>query len=313
MVLRSGSPDGINTVSGCLQGNNMTPEIDNASYELRSMCSSDLEQAHELTRKLNWPHRLEDWQMMLAVSEAVVLLCNGELIGTACATLQGPYASLGLIVVADAYQGKGLGRRLMEAIMVKAGERQLVLNATVAGEPLYTKLGFHRYGEVEQYQAIVPEITTSGFDVDSVTAQSRIRLMQPQDKTAVLGLMNVASGMDRQQIGEAVFAVAHEMWVVERFDRIVGFSASRPFGRGVAIGPVIAQDALQAKQLITRHLATHQGQFVRIDTPKQLGLGLWLASIGLKQVDCVSQMVCGNRPEMSGDYIQYALVTQAIG
>ncbi|MEI8634813.1 GNAT family N-acetyltransferase [Vibrio sp. PP-XX7] len=91
--------------------------------------------------------------MMFDLSETVALDYEGQLIGTACAAVQGDFASVGLIVVADAYQGNGLGRQLMTRVMEKVDARYMVLTATQAGEPLYKKLGFEQYATIEQYQA----------------------------------------------------------------------------------------------------------------------------------------------------------------
>ena len=59
-----------------------------AAVRLRDMTSEDLAAAHALSRKAQWPHRLEDWEFMFRVGWGVVAERDGGVIGT---TLAWPY------------------------------------------------------------------------------------------------------------------------------------------------------------------------------------------------------------------------------
>ena len=100
-----------------------------------------LDGAVALSRAEGWPHRPEDWALILGLSRGIAALDGDRLVGTAMATPFGPAGTLGMIVVARDWRGRGLGRAMMERLM--DGEaRQWRLVATAEGLPLYAKLGF---------------------------------------------------------------------------------------------------------------------------------------------------------------------------
>ena len=109
-----------------------------AMVDLRAMTVDDLPAAHALSSEQKWPHRIEDWDMLLSLGFGYVAERDGEVIGTAMAWLYGTdAATLGMVIVSPAAQGMGLGRRLMEAVMADLGDRTILLNATDEGAPLY--------------------------------------------------------------------------------------------------------------------------------------------------------------------------------
>ncbi|MBF9002220.1 GNAT family N-acetyltransferase [Vibrio nitrifigilis] len=281
------------------------------TYQLRPMDNNDLESAYQLTQNLHWPHRREDWATMLKLSHTVGLEIDGKLVGTACSVVQGQHASIGLIVVADEYQGLGLGRRLMEAITQLAGQRHLFLTATVAGKPLYEKLGFHVYGRIKQFQgnAKCPTDYPSG----SLSNELSLRQYQTSDHDSIIELMNSASKMERTKVAEEIFEISEEIVLLEKNHQLQGFAAFRPFGRGYAIGPVVAQNQSEATTLIESILAKYQGRFIRIDTPIQFDLEPMLLKWNLQQADDVTLMSLGPHPYSEQAPYTYGVVTQAIG
>ena len=64
--------------------------------------------------------------------------------------------TINMVIVDAAMRGRGLGRKLMEDALAKAGERICYLTATQEGLPLYEKLGFVATGEVVQHQREAP-------------------------------------------------------------------------------------------------------------------------------------------------------------
>lgn len=47
-----------------------------------------LDAAVELSRQAGWPHRREDWALVLSLSKGFVAIENGRVVGTAMATLR---------------------------------------------------------------------------------------------------------------------------------------------------------------------------------------------------------------------------------
>jgi hypothetical protein len=112
---------------------------------------------------------------------------------------------------------------------------------------------------------------------------------------------------------------------LDRDGELIGFALFRRFGRGFAIGPVVApasDDSSRAKALINHWLALNEGVFVRIDTPGESGLTEWLTQLGLPRVDTVVKMVrhatptdlarAGNAAGKDAPYLQYGIINQAI-
>lgn len=279
------------------------------NYTIRRMCASDITQAYQLTQNLHWPHRQEDWLTMFNVSAALVMEHEGKVIGTACAVEQGAYASIGLVVIADEYQGYGLGRKIVTAIMQESQCSSFFLSATKAGQPLYEKLGFKEYARIKQYQGYV-----SGPDNQPLTStQPFIREIQPSDYDNVIALLNQASGMERDKVFNEVLSETQQTIVLERDNAIAGVACYRSFGRGDAIGPVIASHSDDAHALLAYLLANNEGKFVRVDTPAQYHLAETLQSWGLSEVDDIAAMHLGTRPKPQLAYTPYCLITQALG
>ncbi len=276
------------------------------AYTYRPMTVTDLPAAHALSVQLKWPHRLEDWAMLQRVSDGFVVMDGECLIGSAFTCPQGDYATIGLVIVSNDYQGQGIGRRLMEKALAACDSRTPLLNATLAGAPLYASQGFVEFGRVQQHQgqALVPDLV-------ALAPGESCRALGADDHATLLALAKAASGLDRRKVLRDL-QVEHAVGI-ERDGQLRGFALLRPFGRGRCIGPVVAENLNQAKHLIAALLAQVPDTFVRIDIPVVCGLSDWLESAGLKNIDTVAQMSLGTPPQASQGVYPFALITQAIG
>ena len=66
-----------------------------------------------------------------------------------------------MVVVNAAMRGRGLGRKLMEEALARAGDRTCLLMATQQGLPLYGKLYFVAAGKIAQHQGMVLPVDMS--------------------------------------------------------------------------------------------------------------------------------------------------------
>lgn len=265
-----------------------------------------LPQALELSRALDWPYRLEDWEFALALGRGFAVEMDGRLAGTA---LWWPYgdrhASAGMIIVSGKYQRMGIGRALMHALLGDAAGRTIILNSTDEGLDLYSRLGFSGHGHVNQHQAILGgSPTAEGADL--------VRATLPNDRSAIYDLDRAASGMERRRLIDALFAIG-EFKAIERGGRISGYGCVRTWGRGVVIGPVVAADVADARALIAALAGPYIGEFVRIDVPQASRLSPWLESIGLPRVGQVLAMALGTLPASGADTGLFALSNQSLG
>ncbi|CAN7702292.1 GNAT family N-acetyltransferase [Pararhizobium sp. LjRoot238] len=265
-----------------------------------------LEGAVALSRQNGWPHRLEDWQMALALSSGVVAFEEERrVVGTVLVTSYGDgCATINMVIVDEAMRGRGLGRKLMDASLKIAGERQLRLVATNDGLPLYQKLGFRQTGSVIlQHQGNVPAIAAP----DGVEPAKRA------DLDMIVALDRAAFGADRRGLLESIAGVGR-FAVIRRAGQLRGFAALRAFGRGDVIGPVVAADASDACALISFFIASRPGAFLRVDTTDDTAIAPWLARHGLAYAGGgIAMRAAGRDVTTPPELKTFALANQALG
>ncbi|MCZ7449112.1 GNAT family N-acetyltransferase [Agrobacterium rhizogenes] len=272
--------------------------------DIQTFQPDHLDAAVELSRQAGWPHRKEDWALVLSLSKGFVALENGRVVGTAMATLLGETcATVNMVIVDESMRGRGLGRQLMQAALDAAENRECRLVATADGLPLYEKLGFAAFGEVCQHQGI-PSAT------DRPAGVAWVDSIEPAELAA---LDAQAFGADRTALF-TVLASRARFALVRKHGVIKGFAALRAFGRGEVIGPVVAEDVEIAKDLIAFIVSERAGEFLRVDTTVDAGLAPWLAERGLAHVGGGIAM---RRPkaEIAADtkLKTFALTSQALG
>jgi GNAT superfamily N-acetyltransferase len=270
------------------------------------MSEADLPAAHQLSQTLRWPHRVEDWHFVLRLGTGFVAEEAGAVIGTGLFWKQGQQASLGMIIVSPAHQGKGIGSELMRLVLEALGDRCTLLNATPAGQPLYERLGFVATGTINQHQG-----TMHAIDKVALASGETLRPFEPGDIEAIIELGDRATGMSRGEVLKSLLSMA-ETVVLERNGKAIGFSVMRRFGRGYAIGPVVASDSERAKALIAHWADAYTGSFVRVDVTGTSGMHDWLARAGLVQVDTVVAMARNGLPPADSTLRQFAILNQAL-
>jgi len=277
---------------------------------LRPMTSADLPRAHALTEELRWPHRPADWEQAFAHAEGLVAERDGQVIATGLRWRWGErHATIGLVVVSPACQGRRIGHRMMGALLEGLEQHTVLLHATAEGRGLYERLGFVRTGEVRQHQG-----QAQPAPLVALAPGWRLRPAGQQEATALKALDAAARGMPRDALIDDLLASAEACVVLDQDSSPRGFAMLRRFGRGYAIGPVIAPDADGAKALIAHLASQNAGHFTRIDIDFASGLAEWLESIGLLRVDAPTTMVRGAPLALPpGAPALFAIVTQAMG
>jgi predicted N-acetyltransferase YhbS len=277
---------------------------------LRAMTPADLGAAQALTAEQRWPHRPADWEQAFRHGDGFVAERDGQIVGTGMRWRWGPqHATVGLIVVAPACQGRRIGHRLMTALLEGLEQHTVLLHATADGRGLYERLGFVRIGEVRQHQGIAQPTPPIALD-----AGWRLRPATESSLPTLRALDAEARGMPRDALIDELFREADATVVLDHDDHACGFAMLRRFGRGHAIGPVVAPNAEGAKALIAHLSGLNAGRFTRIDIDFDSGLAEWLETLGLLRVDAPTTMLRGEplaTPERGPR--PYAIVTQALG
>jgi ribosomal protein S18 acetylase RimI-like enzyme len=277
---------------------------------LRPLDVGDLAAVHYLAQRMSWPHRPEDCAQLLKLGTGIAAVdADGSMIGVALQWGFGRDAgTVGMVMVAREFQGKGIGRTLMEALIAQSAPRALMLNATVEGQGLYKKLGFSPVGLVHQHQghmteakALPPAPTVS------------IRRALPADHVALCALDASAFGADRSVLILQMLAEG-KAWLVDGAAGPVGFAIQRVFGRGTMIGPIVASTEDEAIALVATAAQAAPGGLMRVDIPASAErLAHWLAMAGLPVVDRVTMMLRGRWPATNESAQRFGLALQAVG
>ena len=277
---------------------------------LRAMTADDLPGAHALSDDLRWPHRPADWEQAFAHARGLVAERDGEIVGTALWWPWGDrHATIGLVIVRPACQGQRIGQRLMSALLDEVKDRVVLLHATAEGRGLYERLGFARIGELRQHQGIA-----APAPLIALGPLWRLRPAGASDAAKLKQLDAQARGMPRDALIDELLRTAEACVVLDHDAQPRGFAMLRRFGRGHAIGPVVAPDAEGAKALIAHLVGLNAGHFTRIDIDVDSGLAEWLEGLGLPRVDAPTTMLRGTPTEAAAEAPRlFAIVTQAIG
>lgn len=274
-----------------------------AELQIVPFTPEHLEGAWRLSQEAGWPHRVEDWALTLSVSQGVVALSGEEVVGTALCSVFGRVATLNMIIVDARMRGRGLGRRLMDRIIALGEGCEMRLVATSDGLPLYEKLGFVQRGEIIQHQGIARS-------VEPATACDVQPVAEP-DYDRMSALDTAATAMDRRALLPRLTLENPTLSGVFVTDG--GFAMLRPFGRGLVLGPVVAETDRVAKSLIAAVAHHCAGKFLRIDMPKERGLADFVETLGLAHVGGGTTMDSGSQQYASSAIHTYGLVSQALG
>lgn len=274
----------------------------------RKFARTDVAAAHRLSLDVGWPHRLDDWKFLRRLGTGYVASDDAGVVGTVLTWKHDTrYASLGMMIVSPQRQGRGIGAALMKRALRDLTRRSVMLNGTAAGLRLYEKLGFVAVGAVEQHQGIAGNVP-----VVALERGERLRPTGASDAPALAALATRAAGISRRRVMRPLLEIAKGI-VLAHDDEVAGFALLRRFGRGYAIGPVVAPDVQHAKALIGHWVAMHPGKFLRIDIDAASGLGPWLEDIGLKSAGRVVTMIKGRPPQRDPGARAFAIVSQSFG
>src|SRR5713226_2659997 len=124
---------------------------------IRQMHTSDIPSAMRIKEAAGWNQTPEDWVNVLALEPqgCWVEEQGGEVVASTTAICYGQeLAWIGMVLVRPDHRGRGLARGLMEhclAWLAARHVRQVKLDATDMGRPLYQKLGFHAERAIERW------------------------------------------------------------------------------------------------------------------------------------------------------------------
>ena len=274
------------------------------SLTLSPVSTDDLESIANLVKAVSWPHRPEDIDLMIRLGGGRLVRddSDGRVLGAGLYwTFDDALARIGLIIIAPESQGRGIGRTLVTQLLEDTGPHPVVLLATDAGRPLYDSLGFTAFDTSCQYQG--------AYD-GTPSSDPRIRPGTSADLERISALDAPAFGARRQHTLEQLARVG-EVSVLTEKGVLTGYAIARPFGRGVAIGPIVAKNETDAIALFS---SLARPGFVRVDCPADASeLIARLVESGLENVGTSPVMFRGEWERPDGPHRIYGLASHALG
>ena len=265
---------------------------------VRRLGPGDLTSCMALSVDRGWLPEKRKWSLLLEATEAFgVDAPDGGLAGAVVLARYGErHASVGMMLVAARYGGRGLGRALMTHLLDAAGDATITLFATEMGRPLYERLGFK---PVRRSVAFTGTFRVSLGDRGLPAAT---RPATDADLPAILEIDQAAFGADRSGIVRRLPSFADTILLSRTTRGAVipepsagptGYAAVWWNGQTAVIGPVIAPDDETARRLITDLAADLRGP-VRLDLdPDRPELPAWAQACGLSAVSQTTVMAYG--------------------
>ncbi|WP_137994538.1 GNAT family N-acetyltransferase [Streptomyces vilmorinianum] len=275
---------------------------------IRGLTSGDLTACADLSEDRGWPREEHKWNLLLTAGMGYGIddPAGKGLIAACVVTSYGPgLAAIGMVLVAERYARRGVGRRLMRHVLAEAGDTPLTLHATPNGKPLYEQLGFVETGRAEMVSGrFTPTEPAPGIPTRPATAE---------DLQAILRLDTEIFGLDRTPMITRLPAFADELRVAEEDGEITGFAAAWPNMDTHVIGPLIARDTATAQSLVAS-LAAATDRPLRTDIDvRHTSLLTWLKANGLDSIAFNAVMV-RSLPGLPGDWTRrFAPLTVAAG
>lgn len=239
------------------------------SFELisRDIGLVDVGLLHALSIGVGWPHRPNDWELLLQTGQGLVAIDGiGRVFGSAMwFPYRDNFATIGMVITSPRTQAQGNGRWLMQQVLERCSGRDISLNATNAAYNLYISLGFKNEAIVYQCQG---EVTYALPPPPCL--QGELVSLSKSDLDIIAQLDATAFGSNRTHL-LALISQNAALYGLKRNGILVGYSVCRDFGRGKLIGPIVASNDDDAIHLTAAHLQKLKGEFARIDTREKNG------------------------------------------
>ncbi len=230
----------------------------------------------------------------------VVAESDGRILGCNFLDERGPVRGLGPITVDSGAQGRGVGRRLMEAALERgagaAGTRLFQDSFNVGSLSLYASLGF----DVKE-----PAVVISGRPRSVPAAGIEVRALEEGDLQACEDLCLRVHGFERtNELRDAIQVPVLSPFVAVRDGRITAYATTLTF---FPAAYAVAETEADMRALILGALAAGEGSASFLLPTRQAGLFRWCLNEGLRVVKPMTYMVIGEYREPDGCWIPSVL------
>jgi GNAT superfamily N-acetyltransferase len=222
---------------------------------LREMTAGDVAGGHALSRAAGWNQRADDWRLLLESNPGrfvAALSDDGRIVGTAGAAGYGrTLAWVCMVLVDPRWRGRGLGTHLMEAVLARLGDVEVVgLDATPLGRPVYARLGFAEAATYVRMAADAPQ----------AQGGARARAIGAGAMERVLARDRAVFGADRAQVLRWAASQAPALADDDASPSAYAFGRAGEHSR--QIGPIVANDVATGRDLLIAALQGVSGRVI---------------------------------------------------
>ncbi|WP_336990868.1 GNAT family N-acetyltransferase [Bacillus toyonensis] len=199
----------------------------------------------------------KQFKMYLSIGTLVGYIHENKLIATGGVfPFTSSFSSIGMLIVHPHFQGRGIGRMLLDSCLKHAHSKQpIALIATKAGEPLYTSCGFQTVTTIHRFEK-------QNTKTNTVQTQQ----VKEKDLISITSLDEIVTGANRSLLYSLLLPRAVHSFKIERNNCIEAFSFCIQKGNILCINPLIAKQEEDAIRLLKKICECWHG-IVRIDVP----------------------------------------------
>jgi GNAT superfamily N-acetyltransferase len=225
------------------------------------MTHSDIGAGLSLCRACQWNQVEDDWRCLLDfdVAGSYLAFRGDSVLGTvAFLRYGGAFSWIAMMLVNPDARRTGIASLLMETALENLREEGCIrLDATPQGEPLY-----RRYGFIDEYPLVRTKVVVDKEPF--MSSRGFVRWMEPSDLPEIFARDRVIFGADRSALLASFYRRAPELaWVATH-----GYCFGRPGYLYNHLGPIAAEDAEIARDLVSHCLSAQHGKRFAIDVPK---------------------------------------------
>jgi len=223
---------------------------------------ADLPLGLRLCRQAGWNQIESDWRRFMDMQPhgCFVAELDAAPVGTTVTCSFGPVAWIAMVLVEVTARRRGVATSLLTHalnFLNSQGVETVRLDATVAGQPVYEKLGFAPEYGLTRYAGTAPQV-----NAESHSAGVAASLLP-----GIVAFDRRMTGTHREKMLLRLFEEAPEaMRVLQRGDQLDGFVTVRRGANATQIGPCIATSTA-GPLLLSEALGRWAGRPVFVDVP----------------------------------------------
>lgn len=273
---------------------------------LRPMELTDMASLMRLKNVEGWNQTEEDWALLIKYKSSInlVAILENRIVGTVCAiNYSDRVAWIGMMLVDRDYRGRGISKLLLNRVIDQMKFcASIKLDATPAGHPVYTKIGF--IDELRISRMTHPLVT----EAIPATGSLKVEAIGPKIIPEIISYDGDVFGALRQELLLSLANASPELgWYLRDGKELSGFCLGRAGTRFIQIGPVYASSDEVALALISAALGQIRGKACVVDvhTDKQ-ELVNWLNLSGFTAQREFKRMYLDTNPypgEISKQYL----------